>query len=225
MKKSYIFVGAIILLIAALVAYALPNSNSRAESGQPVLEASTSTPQLELAPTATPIVPTLQVPWTPVPEFVAQAEGLIDWDELALMGDWVKGPGLTPDVDVLYVQSGVPNSVKLPGLPFVVPNGEHLIFGALSASLSIEDNDGKVNSYDYGSGFYAAIPGGTNVTNLVVNNGFALLVADQNAENEFCNRVSQAYAEDWAHSHLYHSPAWTAPVCAGIYSVPLDSDR
>lgn len=175
--------------------------------------------------TATPVVfQELQVPWTPV-NFTPVVSQEIPWDHLKLIGNWTAAPGLAPGVDVFYLQSGTPNTIVLPGLPFVVPSNEHLVFGGFNGTLSIRNTDGTTSNYSYTNGFYAALPSGTNVTELTVTDGFALLVVDSNAKNEFCYRVAQAYAEQWAHDHIFHSPAWTAPVCDGVYSVPLDNDR
>jgi len=157
--------------------------------------------------------------WTPAPEFETENTGLVDWDHLTLTGEWVESVGLS-GCDVLYMQSGVPNTLARDGEVFFIDEDSSLIFGAFSATLDLEGE-----SYSFSNGFYAGLGSGTAIDKLSITDGFVLMVANSCAEQEFCYRVSQAIEEKWAYEHVFHGMGWEPIVCEGIYSVPLDSDR
>jgi hypothetical protein len=153
----------------------------------------------------------------------AQAQGVIDWDHMREYTQWQEEEGLVVD-QILYFQSGVPNTSALPmlaeGEVFEVPEGTSMIFGAFAAVLVLNGE-----SMSHTDGFYAVLEEGTQVDSLMLTDGFALLVVQETAQVEFCARVAQAQLEGWAHNHVYHPEVWSEPVCEGAVSVPLDSDR
>jgi len=148
--------------------------------------------------------------------------GNIAWDNMKEIADWREDKGLT-GAEVLYAQSGVPNQIDLPMLKgdtsFTVPQGTVLIFGALSANVTL----GSGNSFTYDNGFYGAIGENTDVKFLTVNNGFLLLVKNPDAQAEYCARIAQAANQKWAMAHLYRPAAWGKdPVCAGTITTVID---
>lgn len=225
-----------ILLIS--VSFLLTACGSKATATAPIFspvpptatQPPTSTPFI-MSPTSTvqPIVVTAtgvsdlgvllgNQPMTPV------VEGLIDWDHLALMDEWEEFPGVAEGVQVLYVQSGVPNKINLPTLPGVtdsqVPTGTTLVVGGYSVSFRVGEK-----SYSFTKGFYGSFLEGTKVANMVIEDGFAVLVRRDDARAEYCARVAQAINQKWAHSHLYRPATWSDPVCEGVVTTPLDNDR
>lgn len=152
------------------------------------------------------------------------------WDELAKMPDWKMDIGLSRQA-VYYIQSGVPNTIGMPKFPDgskVVPPGASLIFGAYAGSATI---NGKVYANDHG--YYAVLLEGTKIDALNLTDGFALLIKSEYAKDEYCQRIAQAMNEKWApfdgkqpvEGHLYRPATWTDPVCSGVITTPLDSDR
>lgn len=66
---------------------------------------------------------------------------------------------------------------------------------------------GGVTVDDTSGGVYRAIDGPTEVE-LIVTNGFALVINDEWAAQEFCFRVDQARQFDWAHAHVEPLSEW-----------------
>lgn len=245
MKK--ILITLVVLASLVLAACSMPVWTAPAEPAAPTTTAialATTTPTPFQPPTTTPMVVTPTPTVLAQPIVVVTATGvsdlgqllgdqpmtpvagtLIDWDHLKLYVGWDKTVGLSGK-EVLYFQTGVPNSAPIPRLKesdgvFTVPTGVVLIYGAYKVSITL--GDGK--TYEFEKGFYNALPEGTIVRELFLTDGFALLIEAQYARDEFCMRLAQAVNEGWAHEHLYRPATWTEPVCEGVVTTPLDSDR
>jgi hypothetical protein len=159
-----------------------------------------------------------------------QVSGEISWDELKKIDGWTEMPCLTPDVKCLYVQSGKPNSIKLPLLPgqakFVVPAGSTLVWGTYSGNLSLE---GK--SYQKSAGFMGALTENTSIESLEITDGFILLILRDYGQGEYCLRIAQAMNQKWApfekgpdltKDHIYRPSTWSEPVCSGVITTVID---
>lgn len=150
-------------------------------------------------------------------------ENPIDWNEQLQIDEWIAQPGLAPDVVIYYVQSGVEQVLELKD--FQVPEGAVLLFGAVSINLTVEDATGQPISRSFGGGIYGALPSGTVVRNSRTVDGFQGVVNEAEARIEFCYRLAQARAEQWALSLSFPLPEWGEEPCSGEFVVPLDSDR
>lgn len=156
------------------------------------------------------------VPMAPIVENIdVVISGQIDWNEDLLLIDFKLEPGLAPNVMVQYAQTGKPNTVPW---TFNVPANTTVIVGGYSVS-----RDGVLRS----NGYYAAIPALTRMENLVVTDGFILLVNPAAAKAEFCHRLAQVKAQridgkdPWVAQHVDMPADWGT--CDEQYSVPVDS--
>lgn len=165
-----------------------------------------------------------------VQPMIAMPGNDVVWDELAKMPDWKMDIGLSKQA-VYYIQSSTIATIGMPKFPDgskVVPPGASLIFGTYAGSATI---NGKVYANDHG--YYAVLLEGTKIDALNLTDGFALLIKSEFAKDEYCQRIAQAMNEKWApfdgkqsvDGHLYRPATWTDPVCTGVVTTPLDSDR
>jgi len=146
----------------------------------------------------------------------------ISWDALKKMPEWVELPCLAANAKCLYVQSSKPGQIALPPLKgqttFIVPQGATLVFGTFSGDLVL----GSGKTYSHSSGFYGALTEGTEISSLVLTDGFALLITRDFGQEEYCLRVTQAMNQKWARDNLFRPEAWSEPVCSGTITTVID---
>lgn len=142
--------------------------------------------------------------------------GQIDWDENMRIADFREDVGLS-QVPVLYAQSGKPNTLEW---DLSVQDGTMMVVGGFNISFEIDDEE-----YTFTDGYYTVFPEGMDIDNLLIQDGFALIADEDDAEEELCYRLAQVVAhqrdswDPWAMATVDMPQDWE---CVGVYTVPVD---